>query len=217
MKNWQIKHGKVINDFLQFMNSKTDDYILKGGTALMTCYQLDRFSEDIDLDSKNKNLIKNIVETFCKQYDYPYRIAKDTDTVKRFMIHYTDGLKPLKIEISYRSRNINKNDIDKINGISVYKINRLAYMKCNAYNSRDKIRDLYDITFICKNYYNQLSDDVKGFVCDAFQYKGLEQFDYLIATQSDELIDNDKLAEDILDVYDKLGLIAEKDDPDIEL
>lgn len=209
MSDWQTQHRQVINDFLQYMNQRTSDYILKGGTALMMCYQLDRFSEDIDLDSKNKSAIKGIVDNFCKEYGYSYHVEIGTDTVKRFMIHYRDESKPLKVEISYRSREINPEDVVVKNGITVYRINRLAYMKCNAYNSRDKIRDLYDIVFICKNYDHELSEDVRGILCDAFQYKGLEQFDYLVATQSDKLIDNDKLANDILEVFDKFGLICE--------
>ena len=41
-------HFSVICDFLDYLNNKTSDFILKGGTSLMVCYKLDRFSEDID-------------------------------------------------------------------------------------------------------------------------------------------------------------------------
>jgi predicted nucleotidyltransferase component of viral defense system len=36
--------------YLLLLNKRTDQFILKGGTALARCYGLDRFSEDIDLD-----------------------------------------------------------------------------------------------------------------------------------------------------------------------
>ena len=36
--NWQIKHKEVIQDFLIYLNNKTEDFALKGGTALMECY-----------------------------------------------------------------------------------------------------------------------------------------------------------------------------------
>ncbi len=42
---------------------------------------------------------------------------------------------------------------------------------------------------------------------DALSFKGLEQFDYLLKTQTDELIDNEKLGVDFLDMFDQLGLI----------
>lgn len=36
------KHGQVINEFLSELNSiEKDNFILKGGTALLTCYELD--------------------------------------------------------------------------------------------------------------------------------------------------------------------------------
>ena len=72
----QEKHGKVIDDFLKDLSTtQKDAFILKGGTALLKCYGLDRFSEDIDLDGTKKN-IKEFVDKFCKKYGYEYRIAK---------------------------------------------------------------------------------------------------------------------------------------------
>lgn len=41
MKNWRPEHGKTIYDFLEYLNRESDDFILKGGTALLTCYELD--------------------------------------------------------------------------------------------------------------------------------------------------------------------------------
>lgn len=106
LKDWQKEHYTVISDFLRHLNITTSDFVLKGGTSLMMCYNLDRFSEDVDLDAQrsNKN-IERIVDEFCKKYNYSYNVNKDTDTVKRFMIHYTDKYnKPLKVEISYRKK-----------------------------------------------------------------------------------------------------------------
>ena len=207
---WREKHYKVISDFLSYLNKKTDDYILKGGTSLLACYNLDRFSEDIDLDGKSNRNIKKIVDEFCKISDYTYRIARDTDTVKRFMINYGSNERPLKIEVSYRRKNIKEDEITKINGINVYTINEICLMKASAYSGRDKIRDLYDICFICNNYWDELSEDVKSFIRVAVEYKGIEQFEYIIKDQKDELIDNEKLEEDFLKMYDKLGILADE-------
>jgi hypothetical protein len=80
-------------------------------------------------------------------------------------------------------------------------------MKINAYTNRDKIRDLYDVTFICKRFFDQLSLQTIALLRSAVEYKGIEQFDFLIKDQQDELIDNKKLAEDFLDMYDRLGLL----------
>jgi|GEM_PF-6375597 len=37
-KEWQTEHAQVISSFLGYLNEHTNDFILKGGTALMTCY-----------------------------------------------------------------------------------------------------------------------------------------------------------------------------------
>jgi len=208
LKNGLPDHQTVINDFLLFLNKKSNDYILKGGTSLSKCYGMRRKSDDIDFDSVDKFTIKKIVNDFCDINNYSYRIAKDTDTVKRFMIDYGDSGHPLKIEISYRRKDIDKNNCVKINGTLVYNINTITGMKINAYLSRDKIRDLYDVIFICDNFWDDLSNKEKEQITEAFEYKGLEQFDYLVenAENLPDDIDIDKLAEDFLTVYDKIGL-----------
>lgn len=212
--SWQIEHEKVICDFLKYLNSITDEYILKGGTALLTCYNLDRFSEDIDLDSNNINKIKKIVDTYCTKKHYNYRSAKDTDTTKRFFIHYGNIIHPLKIEVSFRSLILNS-DCLKINGIQVYSINKLMNLKLNAYNTRDTIRDLYDITFIAKNYWHSLTPEIKSNLNESLHYKGLEHFDYILYTSNDKLINKDKLTVDFLELANKFNTLK-RDDPELE-
>lgn len=205
MQEWKYKHGLVIKQALEYINSKSDDFILKGGTALKQCYGLDRFSEDIDLDSQNREIEKYIKE-FCEKNKYTYNAKKDTDTVKRYMINYGNESKPLKIEISYRKKEIDPYTCDKVNGINVYDIDTIAAMKANAYSSRNKIRDLYDVTFICNNYLDELSEHSKLQIQEAMLSKGLDYFDYIIENQDDELIDKEKLVEDFLNAWDKIGL-----------
>ena len=43
-KDWQTNHGNFIEAFLLFLNKQTDQFVIKGGTALSLCYGLDRFS-----------------------------------------------------------------------------------------------------------------------------------------------------------------------------
>jgi len=63
---------QLIKDFLDFLNSCSDLFALKGGTALMMCYGLDRFSEDIDLDmlSSDKTVMQNILQKYCSKTGY---------------------------------------------------------------------------------------------------------------------------------------------------
>lgn len=207
LNGWQKEHHAVISDFLKHLNSATSDFILKGGTSLMMCYNLDRFSENIELDAQRGNEnIGSIIDDFCKRNNYLYDVKKDTDTVKKFMIYYTGQYSmPLKVEISYRRKNIDKDEITNKNGIAVYTINNLFYMKSSAYQIKGEIRDLYDICFLCNNYWESLSEGAINALRTFVEYKGIEQFNYIIHMQSDELIDNEKLADDFLKMYDKLG------------
>ncbi|MBQ1288684.1 MAG: nucleotidyl transferase AbiEii/AbiGii toxin family protein [Erysipelotrichaceae bacterium] len=205
------KHREVIEDFLRFLNSQSQDYVLKGGTALMLCYKLDRFSEDVDLDGRNYG-IEQFINSFCEEKGFTYRVAKDTAIVKRFFIHY-GSLKPLKIEISYRQMNLDKESrTTQINGIKVYNIDEMMNLKLGAYNGRDRIRDLYDIVFIYKNYKESLSENTILSLANSLSEKGFAHFDYITQTQKDDLIDTDRLANDFLDTFDSLGLLVDKDD-----
>ncbi|WP_289164131.1 nucleotidyl transferase AbiEii/AbiGii toxin family protein [uncultured Parasutterella sp.] len=210
---WQLLHGRFIHSFLLLLNKQTDQFVLKGGTALSICYGLNRFSEDIDLDGRKQD-IKEIVRRFSTQHNIKFRIAKDTPTVKRCLMDYGNPLHPLKIEVSYRNRDLDiseaAKDWTKINGINVYTIDALARMKAMAYQGRDKIRDLYDLSFICNNYYEKLSYPTRATIRDTLSYKGIEQFDYLVATQNDPLIDKDKLADGFLKMHEKLGLLMDQ-------
>lgn len=201
----QKRHLQVISEFMVYLNHRSKLYILKGGTALMLCYNLTRFSEDIDLDGFAQD-INDIVDEFCNLHKFTYRIAKNTKTVKRFMVHYGED-KPLKIEVSYR---LKSNDIfsetNTINGVLVYTVQRLMHLKLGAYEGRDKIRDLFDVVFIGTHYWGLLDKPLIYRLRDTLAYKGIEQFDYLVATQRDELIDNNLLAERFLSLWDKLGL-----------
>jgi predicted nucleotidyltransferase component of viral defense system len=174
------------------------------------CYGLTRFSEDIDLDGFDKSSFFKIIDTFVnvfsqKYSEITYRKAKDTDTVKRAFIHY-GGEKPLKIEVSYRKRELNPAECCMMKGILVYSINEIFLMKLNAFSGRDKIRDLYDVTFIYLHYKQNLNPQSISVLRNALAYKGVEQFDYLVKNQHDELIDNEQLSENFLTMYFDIGL-----------
>ncbi|MBQ8697445.1 MAG: nucleotidyl transferase AbiEii/AbiGii toxin family protein, partial [Schwartzia sp.] len=152
--------------------------------------------------------LHEFVEDFCKERGYAFRIAKDTQTVNRFMIAYDqENNKPLKVEISYRNKNISPDLYQEVDGIQVYTIDRLAQLKAGAYQGREKIRDLYDICFICNKHYYELGEATINQIKDAVLYKGFDYFDYIVETQPDPLINKDKLADSYLRMFDKLDLL----------
>jgi len=100
--------------------------------------------------------------------------------------------------------------------LSVYTVNALCILKSGAYFNRDKIRDLFDLSFIVNNYFDQLSPDTKFMVQNALATKGLDQFEYLINSQEDVLVDKDALEISFLKMHEKLGLLAAPSDYDLE-
>jgi len=214
MKDRMKRHANIMASFIKFINTKTGNFVLKGGTALYLCYNLDRFSVDIDLDGKEKGLYE-YVESFCVANGYSFRVAKDTTTVERYMVDYGNTGMPLKIEASYRRKEIPAEEIETVDGIKVYGIDPLCGMKINAYSGRDRIRDLYDLTFIFNHYFDKLSPQTLALLRGAVEYKGIAQFDYVVRNQPDELIDNDKLAVDFLTMFERLGLLLDENERSI--
>lgn len=207
--NWRIKHKNIIVDFLQKLNSDSDRMVLKGGTGLMLCYGLDRFSEDIDLDGgiRDRQYISNFIEKYCKDNNYTYTIKKDTPTVKRYIVNYGDEKETLKIETSFRSATIDQEETKNINGYKVYDLDGIALRKTGAYSDRDKIRDIYDLCFIANNYWNQLNRYTKTIMKDSFGHKGFAEFDDMIRNSNDALIDADKLTQDFLNAFEIMGIL----------
>lgn len=204
-ENWREPHYVCIVDFLSHLNSVSGSYVLKGGTALMLCYNLSRFSEGIDLDGFDLD-IGQIVSAFCISKGYDLLVAEDTPTPKRFFVHYGGG-KPLKIEVSYRVKTLDfTSKTGLINGILVYNPLALLATKINAYAGRDTLRDLYDLVFLSLTYWDELDSGLYSTLKSALSYKGIEQFDFITKDQSDELIDNNELASMFLELWDALGL-----------
>lgn len=147
--------------------------VLKGGTSLMLCYGLDRFSEDLDFDIQGGftgkgtvNLENTLNSIKGKSFEIlNVGIKKSTATVTRYMVDYkdkeTEREHHLKIETSYRTPNHN---YKHINGIKTSDIKDIANFKVNSvldtqYESRTTARDLYDTAFIAKNYPEALTDE----------------------------------------------------------
>jgi len=153
-------------------------YVLKGGTALMFGYDLDRFSEDLDFDSiKKLNLETKIKESLPRGFEIiEIKKPKDTDTVQRYKVNYTtpNGKRRLKIETSYRKQEISKDDYVLIDNMQIYNIDFLLDNKLKAAHDGDTprttARDLYDINFIVNNFSDILTPDfivrLKEFVSD---------------------------------------------------
>lgn len=143
--------------------------VLKGGTALLLCYGLDRFSEDLDFDAPKRFNLLSRVEKLMQRVAtaHEVRVVKDTETVQRLKIHYTarasllasepvlanmaEGVQRLlKIETSFRHAPAAA-DVRLHDGIRVYALPRLIEQKLHALVQRTTARDLYDVAFLARS------------------------------------------------------------------
>ena len=212
------QHESTIKTFLDLIFSQYGNhFILKGGTALRYCYGLNRFSEDIDLDSIDTEIaIEKTLQDYCAENKYSFRFRKNSNTVKRCIIHYNNldsGDDLLKIEISFRRGFITKEAYTYINGVYVYTLDELCALKLAAYSDRAKIRDLYDLCFLGNCCFDSLSNATKRNMQNVMAERGLDFADSLLVQSEDNLIDKDALAVSVLDLYGKLNLIDDVPSP----
>jgi predicted nucleotidyltransferase component of viral defense system len=171
-------------------DNKKAGLVLKGGTALLLCYKLPRFSTDLDYDgiSYDNDILKNIENGVKKSGLTVGEIItkKDTGTVKRFMLHCREyPFDPLKIEISFRNMDYllnNKDCLAAVNGITVYTINRLAALKTKAFVNRTTARDVFDFAFLLKEYPDAVSSELIKSGYDKFKSAGMDFYENLMQT-----------------------------------
>lgn len=158
-------HLRLMRSILQ--GAAETPLLLKGGTALLMGYGLDRFSEDLDFDASHKVNLLRVVERrmppgfTIQMLDTP----KNTDTVTRHRLLYSspDGQRKLKLEVSYRSPPSDA-EVRTFDSLRVASIARIAHQKLLAAHDgdrpRSKIRDLYDLDFIARSYPAAFTDSL---------------------------------------------------------
>jgi predicted nucleotidyltransferase component of viral defense system len=155
-------HQNFMENILKEINKRELPTYLKGGTALLLCHGLDRFSEDIDLNSEKKFNLESIIKLSAQKSGVEIKAiktAKDSNTTHRYKVIYDDN-KTLKIETSFRNK-INESEVSIYNGIRAYRVEALIDMKLTAVYGRDKARDFHDIVFLADKYLSLFSDEQK--------------------------------------------------------
>lgn len=158
----EVSHVEIMRAIAQ--DFKDLPMVLKGGTALLLCYGLDRFSEDLDFDAPKKFSVTNRIERVLSRFtrDFDIKIVKDTETVQRLKVHYrketVDRL--LKIETSFR-QNPQPETVVVQDGIQTYRVSSLIDQKMAALVGRTKARDLYDVAYLARTYWEAFSPQAK--------------------------------------------------------
>ena len=180
----QIAEKNQINPYYQekeylqhvFLNaiSGEEDMVFKGGTCLKICYQLPRFSEDLDFNtSKKPEEIEKTVKKALKAYE-KLGIEVETEKSEKFKetSSYTAHLRfkaPLYKEDNPRSTNTIQLDAGSRTGtnletqikqvtpaypdipayfLETMNIREIMAEKIAAMNNRQKGRDLFDIWYL---------------------------------------------------------------------
>jgi len=173
-----------------------NDLLLKGGTALLFCYGLPRYSTDLDYDGFNYNIdimdkINSVFVSNGQNLD-KINVKKDTDTVKRYMIHYKEAENnPIKLEISFRKIDDSDHVKDKrarINDINTYDIKYLAADKIDTFLKRTAARDIFDASFLIQHYPDSINKEIIEKCKNKISSIGLDQMENII--KNDEIIKN---------------------------
>jgi len=158
------------------------------------CYGLPRYSTDLDYDGYNYNFdIMNDIKSVFNSKGLGLNginVKKNTDTVKRFMIHYKEAENnPIKLEVSFR--NIDGVDFIKgncalINGINTYNINFLTANKIDAFLKRTAARDIFDASFLLQRYPESFTKELIEKCKNKMSGIGLNQMENII--KNDEIL-----------------------------
>lgn len=187
--------------------------VLKGGTALLLCYGLDRFSEDLDFDAPKKFNVQNRIQRILALHTKAYSVktVKDTATVQRLKAHYTgrgsDRL--LKVETSFRGVD-EEGLITVIDGIRTYKISALIEQKIKAFAQRTAARDLYDIAFLSKKYPDEFSSTSLIELQDAMVDESAVEQRFQGAFIEDEILDIEDLPAIVLQISGFVKLMRQQ-------
>lgn len=147
-----------------------DILVFKGGTSLMICNNLDRFSEDLDFTLINKEKLNKIIpdiKKFLENQDINFEIEKEinTDISQSFIIRFNGPLysgtkqttSKVEIDILFRESAILKTKTNRI--VHPYNDTPLFYLqtmdlseifseKIRAIITRNKARDLFDLNYL---------------------------------------------------------------------
>ena len=198
-------HLNMAKRVLKMINQHCSCFVLTGESALTICYGLTKMPEVLQLAAVNtRRGISDLLEV----HNWKYKLTECTDEKLVYEIDYS-GTKPLKIEISYTSKfGYYDNFYQNEDGIRAYTINDLALFNVRALIGASNIRDVYDMIYICLNYWDELSPFNKENIRHLFEFKDANEYmDYVCSTQVDDDIDKMVLRVSFNDMLKKIGLV----------
>ncbi|HUB92578.1 MAG TPA: nucleotidyl transferase AbiEii/AbiGii toxin family protein [Candidatus Saccharimonadales bacterium] len=147
----QIKKARLQDTVMEAVYRLIPSAVLHGGTAIWRCYSGNRFSDDLDLYLKEKDIVRLRDNLTWELRRYDARINKATVVGDSTVIDIEGEGVRLKLEagpsrgkIKPIEKNYEKTDGTFISIVSLSPED-FMYEKMNAYSSRRYVRDIYDI------------------------------------------------------------------------
>ncbi len=97
-----------------------------------------------------------------------------------------------------------------IRGIRVSEPDTLASRACFAFNRSRHLRNLYDLAFVVRLFFDRISAERKYDISNALSYFESSDLEYLLRTQEDCLIDKTKLVNDYRAMCRLLGISSDE-------
>lgn len=161
----QELHIHLMKHIAQEVTGDThNNFVLKGGTALLLAYGLPRFSEDLDFDGRQWHVDPtDKIERGASRAGIQVHEVKRTfatEIKRKHKVGYAGrGSKDLKVEFSYRQAEvIDDAEVTTVDGIKVYTIEKIAQQKVKVLGERTKPRDIFDVSFITQYYPDAITD-----------------------------------------------------------
>ncbi|MBU4070428.1 MAG: nucleotidyl transferase AbiEii/AbiGii toxin family protein [Nanoarchaeota archaeon] len=147
-KNIAVAQDILIEETIKIIPST----VFHGGTCIWRCYSGKRFSEDLDFYFPKKiDLIEKLFQNLeNKGFEIKKKKISDRSVYSELMYNRAS----VRLEATFQNIRGVLLDYEKVDGtlISIYglAVEQLLNEKINAYLSRKKIRDIYDIFFLMR-------------------------------------------------------------------
>lgn len=176
----ELERLDIIKDIVTFVNSKSQAFALKGGTAMVLCYGADIITDDINFDVVDRGAdFERIISNYCIIKGYSFETEHFVLT-NRYSLTYDDADEPIMIEISNRRAHAFDRDfIAPINGVLTYKISMLLNFAVLSYCARQRDSDLFMIVYICEHHWGNIDNRTRALTAEALSYNGHKPFDTL--------------------------------------
>ena len=154
----QKELAELQDEVIEVVYELLDSAVIHGGTAIWRCYDGKRFSEDIDLYARYTENFKARLEQALKRRDLS--LIKFRQTENTLFSEVSNGASSMRLEITKERKKGSLAVYKKANGntldVLTLKPEELILEKLAAYNSRRRIRDIYDVYFL-----SRLVSDIK--------------------------------------------------------